>query len=502
MSYKTGKLNSVLWLVGMGVIALAVYWPYLNAPYFGDDYQFVFDKPASKILYYFAHRNPQNGFYRPIQASFLAVVQMYKGMQTWPIHLTQIGLHVVLARLVYVVIMSFGFSRLQAGIGAVFMLLSQASVHSVLSNDTLSQVGGTLFGCLSLWFLYRSYGGTNDGAGPSGWQKRINHKCYIAGVVMLLLSLFSKETSVSFPLMAVVVVLLANLRITRSASAVTRAVVDLLPYALATGLYLVVRSAVVETRPAFGPDLYNFHIGVNVIRNLAMCAFALLVPVSTVAAFSMLKYRLLVVFGAVGILTLVFSVLVALGLWRANQRTVIVLMVCFALLGLFPVVLLNHMGELYVYNSMPFVAVLVGIGLGQLWMVVEPERIGRVFLMLAVCLVVASHVVAVRSKARLMDDNGRRTAALLEQVRPFVDNAPPNGRLWLLNPPVEAVEYSVFHVRGFSVLISALRIPHLWNRPDLEMRIIYPAQMQDNSTPDGTLVLTLEGDEVVVWPRQ
>ena len=493
------KPSSFLWLVVMGVITLAVYWPALNASYFADDYQFVFDKPCSKVLWYFAHPNERNSFYRPIQASFLAIVQTCSGMQCWPIHLTQIALHVIMAWLVYVAIASFGFSRMQAGIGAAFMLLSQANVHAVLSNDTLSQVGGTLFGCLALWFLYCSYQHATDRASPLGQHKRIDNKYYVTSLVMLVLSLFSKEASVSFLPMAAVVVLSANLRITRSSLAVKKAIVDVLPYALAAGVYLAVRLVIVKAPPpTFGSGRYNFHVGVNVIRNLAMSGFALFVPVSTVTVFSWLKSGALVVLGVIGTLTLALFVLVAVGLWYASRRGVMLLMAGLALLGLFPMVLMNHVSELYAYNSMPFVAVLVGIGLGQLWLVLRPNRAGRAFLVLAACVLMGSHIVAVRSKARLMDYNGRRATALLQQVNSFADNAPLNGRLWLCNPSVEDVEYSVFHMSGFNVLRSAFSVPHLWNRADLEIRVVSPAEMAGTSLPEDTLVLTLEGNNVVV----
>lgn len=492
------KPRSLLWLVVMGVTALVVYWPGLNASYFLDDYQFVFDEPSSKVFWYFAHPNDQSGFYRPIQASFLAIVQTCFGMQCWPIRLTQIALHVLLAWLVYVMIVTFGFSRLQAGIGAVFMLLSQANAMAVLSNDTLSQLGGTLFGCLALWFLYRFYHRATDGPSPLGQQKRIDCKYYVTSLAMLVLSLFSKETSVSFLPMAAVVALLANLRITRSSLAVKKAIVDLLPYALAAGVYLAARSVIVGSQPTFGSGRYNFHVGVNIIRNLVMSGFALFVPVSTVTVFSWFKSGALVVLGVIGILTLAFFVLVALGLWYTNRPGVTFLMAGLALLGLFPTALLNHVSELYIYNSMPFVAVLVGIGLGQLWLLLRAKRAGHAFLMLMVCALMVSHIVAVRSKAQLMDYNGQRAAALLQQVNSFADNAPLNGHLWLCNPPVKSMEYSVFCVSGFNVLHFALSIPHLWNRTDLEMRIVSPADMAGTSLPEDTLVLTLEGDDVVV----
>jgi len=477
----------------MFVVAFIVYWPGLNAPYFADDYQFVFDKPASKIFYYFTHPNKENGFYRPLQASFLAAVQAYFGMQTWPVHLTQLSLHTLLACFVYIAIKELGFSRLQAAVGAAFMLLSQINVHAVSSNDTLSQLGGTFFGTLSLWLLYCSYK-TVDGRLQ---QRRINYGYYTAAVLAIVLSLFSKESSISFPLMAAIIIMLANKKISDRTPLIRRIIIDLFPYVSSVGIYLLVRSVAADIQPAFGSDSYYFHAGFNIVRNLAMFVFALFVPVSTVEVFSAFERGSFIYLGIADIGTAAFFVLVVSGLWCEAQSGIVILIAIFALLGLFPMVFMNHVSELYAYNSMPFVSALVGISLGRLWTTMG-TRPGMVLAAVMFCILTAGHLAAVRSKVALMKDNGCKTVSLMRQIKPFVNAMPLNGRLWLSNPLHAGLEYSVFCMPGFKVLNCALHTPHLWHRPDLEMHII-PAGEAGNIRPAvDTLVLTLIGDGIVV----
>ncbi|RKY12516.1 MAG: hypothetical protein DRP65_00995 [Planctomycetota bacterium] len=493
--FNDSKSSSVLTLLSIVIIALAVYWPGLNTAYYADDYQFVFDEPASKIFYYFAHPNKLNDFYRPIQASFLAIVQTFFGLETWPIHLTQLSLHITLALLVYIVILEFGFSRLHAGIGAVFMLISQTNVHAVLSNDTLSQVGGTFFGSLSLWFLYLFYRYRIKNPPASSPDIPSGRKYYILSVGMLMLSLFSKETSASFPLMIGVLVLAVNLRAGIKKSAFKKGFAELLPFIFATCMYLCVWLIVVESYPTSGSANYNLNPGANIIVNIATLLFALIVPVSSVMLFSLLKSGLLLALGAICILTLTVALLVLFGLWHTSRRLIVVLIMVFALLGLFPVVLMNHVSELYTYNSLPFMAVLFGIGLGNIFLKAGTYRFGRISLSLMLCSLIISHAVAAHSKARLMADNGSRLMTLVKQIRPYMDNAPPDGTIWLRKPTTTEIEYSIFCMPGFKVMASSRR---LWHRADVRFHTIPPEGISDISPPKDALVLTLHGEKVVV----
>jgi hypothetical protein len=187
------------------------------------------------------------------------------------------------------------------------------------------------------------------------------------------------------------------------------------------------------------------------------------------------------------------ALVVLFGLWRTSKKPLVIMMAAFALLGFFPVVLMNHVSELYTYNSLPFVAVLLGIGLGNMFQKTAKYRLGRISFSLMLCSLMASHAVAAHSKARLMADNGARFTALVKQMGPYMDNVPPNGTVWLKKPVTTEIDYSVFCMSGFKIMADS---HHLWHRPDVAFEI--PAAISHISPPADALVLTLDGETVVV----
>jgi hypothetical protein len=103
---------------------------------------------------------------------------------------------------------------------------------------------------------------------------------------------------------------------------------------------------------------------------------------------------------------------------------------------------------------MPPAAALLGIGLGGLLQAAHRSgrKSGTAAVALLVVSLLVSHIVAVRSKVRLMVDNGRRASMLLSQLEPFLPSVPSGGTLLLLNPPARGISYSIFGMEGFDVI--------------------------------------------------
>src|SRR5215475_2939835 len=146
---------SLSWFIVLGLIGYGIYGAGVRINYYSDDFQWYFDPPPSNIFHYFWHKNPyEHQAYRPLQASFLIFMQHFWGVDTLQIHLTQIALHVILSWIVWKWMVNYGFTFLEAVLGSLFMLISQANAMAVLSVDTISQVSSALFGCMSLWLLH------------------------------------------------------------------------------------------------------------------------------------------------------------------------------------------------------------------------------------------------------------------------------------------------------------------------------------------------------------
>src|SRR5262249_11764601 len=138
-----------------------------------------------------------------------------------------------------------------------------------------------------------------------------------------------------------------------------------------------------------------------------------------------------------------------------------------------PVVLMNHVSELYAYNLAPFLAVIVALALPPL---LEPRRPRLVRIVTAVLLlgVLASDVVAVHRKAAQMAVNGHNAVVLMPQVVDFARQLPPGGKLllWDRQEP-GTVSYSVFLMNPFmSIEWGGDWVKHLAHRPDIYVKIV------------------------------
>jgi hypothetical protein len=181
------------------------------------------------------------------------------------------------------------------------------------------------------------------------------------------------------------------------------------------------------------------------------------------------------------------------------------LILALAALGIgasFPMVLLNHVSELYAYNSMPFVSMIADISLGSLCPFANTWRPKQVMGVMLV-LLFASHIIAVKQKTSLMEENGTRATMLLDRIQPYAQKASQGSELLLVNPDAMSPEYSIFLMSGFNVLKEGeSRINKVSNRNDIRVKIITERDFK-GLQEDGqkALVLYLDGDSITVWNK-
>ena len=217
---------------------------------------------------------------------------------------------------------------------------------------------------------------------------------------------------------------------------------------------------------------------------------------SSVTVMSMLKTKeflplILIVFS-----TLAIAVFVLLHLWKAKERKTVVFIFTIGIICLFPAALLTKVSELYIYNAMPFFALLVGIAFGNALMRFnEKVFYKKVILILFIAALCLSNSYAVYQKVNAMQRNGERANIILKNIIPFVHQIPKGGKLFLLNSPSTLPEYSVFQMNGFNVL-GLNRIYHLSGRTDFEMKIIGENQLDSVSHFQKTVILSLNDTTV------
>lgn len=480
----------LIWLASLAVAGLLVYQAGLGIPYFSDDFQYVHVAPDNDVFYFFTHANPYNPeFYRPLNSAILIMVQHFFGWATWPVHLVTILVHVLLAWLVYLFMMRAQFTRLQAALGSGLMLISQANAIAVLENDTLSQVAGTALGCLTLWLLYLCY--FEQGTTP---RLKPNYGFYALSLPVFALCLSAKETSVSFLILAAGVISLHHQPGGKWQTAFRR-ILQGLPFALITAGYMMVRAALGLTHGRIGhAHRYEFWPGLNVIRNFAQDVLAASLPVSSVKGYLLFVTGRYLSFALIAGMAAAIIIITAAGAVLTQQRRLLLVLGLAFCIGLFPSVLLTHAGELYLYNSMPFLAVIAGAGMGELLMRYRLPMTRGVVLHTALVLLAASYALAIHQKATMMQANGSRAAELLCELKPYFPVIPVNGQLVLVNPTDNQPEYSDFVVNGFNVLKDGLNIVNYEaGRTDFRTEIVSsPARPSDNRR----LVLTLRGNTV------
>ena len=471
--------SSSVWLAFLLLLGGSLYWPGRHAAYFGDDFQWYFDPAPGSIFHYFTHANEHiRNAYRPLQAAFLIAVQQRFGLETLPIHVIQVLLHVLLSWLIFTWMRTHGFRAVQSYLGSLLMLISQANVMAVNSNDTLSQVLGTLFGCVSVGLFFRSLGGS---AAEPALRSSPEPRDLALSVLLFGLALLAKETSTSFFLM--VAILLAAWRTADPLSRrVRRGLVVITPYLVLLLCYLWIRARLGVQGPSTHGERYGFEVW-NVPKNVILFGAQALLPVSSVLVFRAAQFRAMPTLVGVGFAWVAIAVGTVVGLRRAGASRLVGLVGVCALFGLFPVVLLNKVSELYLYNSMPFVSILVAVGLGTL---VANQSANRRSAMVGLLLLAAfgvSQVRAVRSKVLMMKARGDQSTVLLTRIGPYLRDIPDHGLLLLLNPDSDEVEYSVFVLSGFNVLDTGLdRLYALAERRDFQISVRPRAALDDMTT--------------------
>jgi hypothetical protein len=145
----------------------------MSVPYYADDFKFYFPALEMNWTDHFIETGPTTGFYRPLQNAILTLIQQVAGSNPVPVHALTLAFHVGDVALVYKGSRWIGASDTQAVFAAGLMAVAQAGAAAVIGKDTLSQVGATLFGYLSLWGYGRVL--ASDGhrvaayTGVSGW---------------------------------------------------------------------------------------------------------------------------------------------------------------------------------------------------------------------------------------------------------------------------------------------------------------------------------------------
>lgn len=467
-----------------------IYGAGLHAPYYGDDYQWVFEPMPENPLHFFTHAyEPAKGWYRPIQAMFLVAVQSGYGSETLPIHVTQLVIHGCFSWLIYIVILRLHFTQAQAALGALCFAFFQTSTYAVIGNDTISQQLAPLFGSIALWLLYQSY------AVIIVREKILK---YVSSIVLLVLSLLSKETGYAYVGLIVLTIILCNYKYYSPYCVIRRIAIQTVPFILVAGACYALRLSVVEAPTLIGEERYNFYPGTNIFANIAKFGLSMSLPWSSVDMYEALESGDLSAGAPALIATLVFLCGVIMGLIRSQQRSLMFVIGIFMVFAMFPMAGLNHVGELYTYNFMQFASILFGIGLGRVYKCCSSLNICRRLAIACIGLLFTAHISANIAKVHYVVKNGEMSERLLAQLKSQCAEIPINGRVTLINPPADRPQYSVYALDGFNCLrYGEHRIAQLCGREDITVEILQAEERINVTTDERDIILTVRDGKIL-----
>jgi hypothetical protein len=177
-------------------IAFLVYGNALLNEFVGDDKAYIINDPQTHVinlpLHFGSNFFNDSGQYRPLAPVYFSILYTMFGAAPFPYHVLQILLHVTASTLLYVLFRKF----LSTGVALFLTLIFLIHPIQVESVSYIAQTASPLFFLLGIIPLLL------------GMPKNISSRTAVVIFILLLLSLFEKETGVLFLLLMFVYTLL------------------------------------------------------------------------------------------------------------------------------------------------------------------------------------------------------------------------------------------------------------------------------------------------------
>jgi len=462
---------AIMFASGFALVAIlcAPAWDY---PIFADDYQYGAIGEANPFEH-FVRPHTENAFYRPIAFLTISATQRFFGTHTWPLHVLHYIVHAALGVAVFWLARRLSRSNLAAVLSWAFFITAQGAAHALASNDTLTQILSTAagFGVLCIVVNLASEGDPVN-TPSSGALRSVLRVASVAGLAAL--SLWSKESAVGLLAVtgAALVVAVWHRRL-----AIARVVPVLVSIGAVTIAYWVARSAASRATLHFGSGRHDLAIGLINAKNVVMMLVAAASPLSTVQVYVGVADRDFVTLGVFAALLGCVGVLMLAGIRSklASPRLTALAIAGAAVVVCFPAALQNRVSELYAYNCLPFVAILVGLGAS----VLIRDRHSRPRLALGISLtaiILVSGAISTHSKARLMAESGRQADVVLAALCDHVSHAEQGSRIGLVDVH-ERPSYSVFVMSPFELIGPTAEddIIEMTQRPDVDLQWLSPS---------------------------
>lgn len=458
---KNSTLIIVLLLFSVGIF-FNVYYPAIHGKYFADDFGFIFIPYENNLSHVFLDKNETSYAYRPLEKLFLLTIQNNYGYDTTAIHITQMTLHFLFSVMFFMWLRKEGFSIGTSVLVFLYLLFSQAATHAVASNDTFSQIISTLFGYFSIFFYLQFIK-----------SKTRSAYLYIYSLLFFAVSLLGKENALSFFPLLVLIAINNFFKLTSICKQkLLRVFFQLVPFFVTTLFYFAIRKYLDLDAATFGEDRFNMNFGLNIPINFIQAFVLALIPFSSVDLYQSIQNKSFLFLVIGGLYICIYTIILFVPLFNKEQRLRLVKGAILLPVSLFPVIILNHISELYVYNMLPIMAFLLAISIET---IINRNR--QALSVLIVMFFLTGFLInsfAIRSKVNSMKINGDMTHQMLQEIKPYLKENPFIDTLVLINKPYDQKnEYSIFKRSGFRLFEDGeVVFNKISERNDLEVKIV------------------------------
>jgi len=331
---------------------------------------------------------------------------------------------------------------------------SQSSVLPVLSIDTMSQQLVVVFGVSALWVWWR-WLHTSTGSGAR----------FVLSILLLSLSFGAKESALGVSL---AFVLLAGIHVWNRPERWGRTLLGLAPAIGVTLSYVIYRSTLPVRLGTFGEGRYDLHLGLNIPVNALQLVAGTIVPFPTSWLYklsqdvgSWLAFGIISASSAV-----ILAVMVRYRPAAGEVRPWLILILPLVLST--PVIVLNHVSELYTYTLLPFVGLIAGAAFGRGIRIEKGATRGFLIGLLAILLVAQS--VSSVYKANQLHRNGEISRSLFLDLEEHVVHAPQYSTFRLCADEIVPDRYSSFIMGPLDTVFGGLRsVLDYYGRSDLRL---------------------------------
>lgn len=443
--------RNCLLILFLFILGSALYYRSLNAKLYGDDYIWTYKEYSNNIfkVFYSPGALTTSDNYRPMQGIVAALNFKFFDDETYFLHAVSLSTHILFSILIFIFLRLENSTFMESVIASLYMLVSQTNTAAIVGNDTISQIFAPFFASISVFVFYR-FLKTYDSKERPLINIKKNWIILFVSMFFFLLSILSKETSISYLAIIMVLVIYKKYFVKRNRILLPDALMIIFLYVLFLIVYFSMRNNYVTNEIQFdSTGRTSFNFGVNVFINIALLLGSITSPFATSEFFKNLANNspisVLFIIGS-----LVFLIIIFWGFMKGNRK----LLITYALFGiitLFPMALMNHVSDLYTYNSSAFWSIFIAISLLSLFVKYCNKSINKIIFICFLAVFFSINFISSSNKMKKMLENGERSERYYNGIVKCVSSHPESKSVAVFMDNKMDFEYSIYYLSDYKL---------------------------------------------------